>query len=64
MTGLAMVAGSLGSVLTSTPVQAILPSVGWRNVFWLMVRRRRRHGGVDRHVSVRDKPPHTACAKA
>jgi len=36
MTGLAMVAGSLGSVLTTTPVQAVLPGMGWRGVFWLM----------------------------
>ncbi len=36
MTGLAMVVGSLGSVLTTAPVEAVLPVLGWRGVFWLM----------------------------
>jgi sugar phosphate permease len=36
MTGLAMVVGSLGSVLTTTPVEAVLPTLGWRGVFWLL----------------------------
>jgi predicted MFS family arabinose efflux permease len=36
MTGLAMVVGSFGSVLTTAPVQAALPTLGWRGVFWLL----------------------------
>ena len=36
MTGLAMVVGSLGSVLTTVPVEAALPTLGWRGVFWLL----------------------------
>ena len=36
MTGLAMVVGSLGSVLATAPVEATLPALGWRGVFWLM----------------------------
>jgi predicted MFS family arabinose efflux permease len=59
MTGLAMVAGSLGSVLTSTPVQAILPSLGWRNVFWLMCGAAIATAAWIA-VSVRDKPATTA----
>lgn len=36
MTGLAMTVGSLGSVLTTAPVQAALPMLGWRGVFWIL----------------------------
>ncbi|MFN0161214.1 MAG: nitrate/nitrite transporter [Burkholderiales bacterium] len=36
MTGIAMVVGSLGSVLTTTPAQAALPLIGWRGIFWLL----------------------------
>ena len=36
MTGLAMMVGSLGSVLTTAPVQAVLPVLGWRGVFWIL----------------------------
>jgi predicted MFS family arabinose efflux permease len=36
MTGLAMVVGSLGSVATTAPVEAVLPELGWRNVFWIL----------------------------
>lgn len=36
MTGLAMVVGSLGSVVTTAPVEAVLPTLGWRGVFWLL----------------------------
>ena len=36
MTGLAMVVGSLGAVLTTAPVEAVLPAIGWRGVFWIM----------------------------
>jgi len=36
MTGSAMVVGSLGSVLTTAPVEAVLPALGWRGVFWVL----------------------------
>ncbi|MBL8384063.1 MAG: MFS transporter [Burkholderiales bacterium] len=36
MTGIALIVGALGSVLTTTPVEAVLPSLGWRGVFWVM----------------------------
>ena len=55
MTGLAMAVASLGSVLTTAPVQAVLPRIGWRGVFWLLA------GiavavSVWIYASVRDKP--------
>jgi MFS family permease len=55
MTGLAMAVASLGSVLTTAPVEAALPMLGWRGVFWLLA-------GLSVAVaiwifaSVRDKP--------
>lgn len=55
MTGLAMAVATLGSVLTTAPVEAALPSLGWRGVFWLLA-------GASVAVaiwifaSVRDKP--------
>jgi len=36
MTGIAMAVASMGSVLTTAPVQAALPLLGWRGVFWLL----------------------------
>ena len=36
MTGIAGAIGALGSVLTTTPVQAALPTLGWRGVLWLL----------------------------
>jgi sugar phosphate permease len=36
MTGLAMAVATMGSVLTTAPVEAALPSLGWRGVFWLL----------------------------
>jgi MFS family permease len=36
MTGLAMVVGSLGAVLATAPVEAALPAIGWRGVFWIL----------------------------
>ena len=36
MSGIAGVIGALGSVLTTTPVQAALPTLGWRGVLWLL----------------------------
>jgi sugar phosphate permease len=54
-TGIAMAVGSMGSVLTTAPVEAALPALGWRGVFWLLC-------GMSLAValwiflSVRDKP--------
>jgi MFS family permease len=36
MTGIAVAIGGLGSVLTTAPVQAVLPMLGWRGVLWLL----------------------------
>ncbi|HZC78640.1 MAG TPA: MFS transporter [Ktedonobacterales bacterium] len=36
MSGIAGVIGALGSVLTTTPAQAALPTLGWRGVLWLL----------------------------
>lgn len=36
MTGIAMSIAVLGSVLTTAPVQAVLPLLGWRGVFWIL----------------------------
>ncbi len=36
VTGVAVAIGGLGSVLTTAPVQAALPSLGWRGVQWLL----------------------------
>jgi sugar phosphate permease len=36
VTGIAVALGGLGSILTTTPVQAALPSFGWRGVLWLL----------------------------
>ena len=36
MTGLAMVVSALGSVLSTAPVEAALPALGWRGVFWIL----------------------------
>ncbi|MBL8377015.1 MAG: MFS transporter [Burkholderiales bacterium] len=36
MTGIAMVVGALGSVLTTAPAQAAMPLLGWRGIFWLL----------------------------
>jgi len=55
VTGLAMAVATMGSVLTTAPVEAVLPLLGWRGVFWLLA-------GVALavafwiYVSVRDKP--------
>jgi MFS family permease len=55
MTGLAMAVATMGSVLTTAPVEAALPLLGWRGVFWLLA-------GMSVAVaiwifaSVRDKP--------
>lgn len=34
VTGIASAIGALGSTLTTSPVQAALPMLGWRGVFW------------------------------
>jgi sugar phosphate permease len=36
MTGIAMAVGALGSVLSTAPIEAALPALGWRGVFWLL----------------------------
>ena len=36
VTGIATAIGALGSTLTTSPVQAMLPALGWRGVFWLL----------------------------
>lgn len=36
VTGIATAIGALGSTLTTSPVQAVLPALGWRGVFWLL----------------------------
>lgn len=59
MTGIAMAVGAMGSVLTTAPVEAALPMLGWRGVFWLLA------GlsvvvAVWIFVSVRDKPARAA----
>ena len=34
MTGFIMAAGALGALTASTPMEAVLPFLGWRGVFW------------------------------
>ncbi len=34
VTGIATAIGALGSALTTSPVQALLPALGWRGIFW------------------------------
>jgi predicted MFS family arabinose efflux permease len=36
VTGIASAIGALGSTLTTSPVQAMLPTLGWRGVFWAL----------------------------
>lgn len=36
LTGIAVAIGGLGSVLTTAPVQAALPALGWRGVMWVL----------------------------
>ena len=36
VTGIATAIGALGSALTTSPVQAMLPTLGWRGVFWIL----------------------------
>ncbi len=36
MSGIAGAIGALGSVLTTTPAQASLPTLGWRGVLWVL----------------------------
>ncbi|MDX5444964.1 MAG: MFS transporter [Zoogloeaceae bacterium] len=36
MTGFIMAAGALGALTAATPVEALLPAIGWRGVFWIL----------------------------
>jgi len=36
MTGIAVAIGALGAAMTTAPVQAVIPWLGWRGVFWLL----------------------------
>ncbi len=36
MTGFVMAAGALGALTASAPVEALLPVMGWRGVFWMV----------------------------
>jgi MFS family permease len=36
VTGIATAIGALGSALTTSPVQAMLPAFGWRGIFWIL----------------------------
>lgn len=36
MTGFIMAAGALGALTASAPVEALLPIMGWRGVFWII----------------------------
>jgi sugar phosphate permease len=36
VTSIATAIGALGSALTTSPVQAMLPALGWRGVFWVL----------------------------
>lgn len=36
MTGFIMAAGALGALTAATPVEAVLPFIGWRGVFWIL----------------------------
>ncbi|THF58081.1 MFS transporter [Pseudothauera rhizosphaerae] len=36
MTGFIMAAGALGALTASAPVEAVLPVLGWRGVFWIV----------------------------
>ena len=36
LTGIAMAIGATGSVVATTPVQALLPAIGWRGIFGLL----------------------------
>ena len=55
MTGMAMTVASMGSVLTTTPVQAALPLLGWRGVFWILCAASVA-SALWIFVAVRDKP--------
>lgn len=36
MTGFIMAAGALGALTAATPVELMLPMIGWRGVFWIL----------------------------
>lgn len=60
MTAIAVALGGLGSILTTTPVQAALPTFGWRGVLWLLCAMSVAVA-VWIFLSVRDKPSSGAC---
>ncbi len=37
VTGIAMFLAASGSLMSTTPVEALLPHIGWRGVFWILV---------------------------
>ena len=55
VTGIAVALGGLGSILTTAPVQAALPTFGWRGVLWLLCALSLAVAAWI-FVSVRDKP--------
>jgi MFS family permease len=59
MTGIAVAIGGLGSVLTTTPVQMVLPTLGWRGVLWLLCAMSFAVA-LWIFISVRDKPASSA----
>lgn len=59
ITGIAMAVGALGSVLTTVPVEAALPALGWRGVCWVLCAIA-VVVAVWIFASVRDKPGHAA----
>ncbi len=59
MTGLALVVGALGSVVSTAPVEAAMPLIGWRGVSWVMCATSVAVA-IWIFVSVKDRPRHTA----
>ena len=55
MTGIAMFIGTAGSLLATAPVEALLPHIGWRGVFWILVAITLA-AVLWIHTSVQDKP--------
>ena len=55
MTGIAMFIGTGGSLLATAPVQALLPHIGWRGVFWVLTAITLA-AVLWIHTSVQDKP--------
>ena len=53
VTGIATAIGALGSALTTSPVQAMLPALGWRGVFWVLCLLALARGDLDLPVGAR-----------